>query len=462
MPITKIHAIRSTLKKAIKYIVNPDKTEQQLYVSTYGCSLAYADIEFESTRSKATHGDAFSNILAQHVIQSFSEGEVTPEEAHEIGKQTIAALTGNHNEYVLSTHMDGKHIHNHIIFNQVDFVDHKRFNSTLRTVKELRNISDRICEEHGIETIKNPKGRGKSYYEWLMEKNGKSYKKRLKDNIDALIPAVQSYGELLIKMQELGYEIKSGKYDSFRLNSQERFTRSKTLGEEYTPEAIERRISDAHDPTKNVIVLKPVKVRVFHYDQTLGLIRYTKDILDSINSDYYRNEAFIMDAKKLAATYNYLVKHNIDSVEKLDELVAASKSEYKEVHTAIRDTESQISDLKEILKCAEQIKEYKDTYQEYVRSGKSPDFRESHRAAIILYESAQDILKAKYPGRKSIALASLNKELNDLETKRIDLSARLSEINEEKSDLQTVKKNIDILMEQEKEEKDKKKEHSRW
>lgn len=86
----------------------------------------------------------------------------------------------------------------------------------------LRNISDRICEEHGIETIKNPKGKGKSYYEWLMKRNGKSYKKRLKDNIDALIPAVQSYGELLIKMQELGYEIKSGKYDSFRLNSQER------------------------------------------------------------------------------------------------------------------------------------------------------------------------------------------------------------------------------------------------
>ena len=102
--------------------------------------------------------------------------------------------------------------------------------------------------------------------------------------------------------------------------------------------------------------------------------RYTKDILDSINSDYYRNEAFIMDAKKLAATYNYLVKHNIDSVKKLDELVASSKSEYKEVHTAIRDTESQISDLKEIIKCAEQIKEYKDVYQEYPKTLWNPHY----------------------------------------------------------------------------------------
>lgn len=462
MPVTKIHPIRSTLKKAIKYVANPDKTEELMYVSTYGCSLAYADLEFESTRAKSSFNGRLNNTLAQHVIQSFAEGEVTPAEAHEIGKELIAALTDNKNEYVLATHMDGKHIHNHIIFNQVDFEEHKHFKSNIHTVKMLRELSDKICAEHNIETIKEPKGKGKSYYEWLMDKNGKSYKRQLKDNIDALIPIVSSYDELLTKMEELGYEIKHGKYDSFRFNEQERFTRSKTLGEEYTREAIERRIAEGADATKTVVVIKPVKVHVFHYDQSLGLIRFTKDILDSINSEYYRNEAFIMDAKKLAATYNYLVAHNIDSTEAMEKEIARNKSEYKEVHTSIREIESQISDLKEIIKCAEQTLEYKDAYTEYLRSGKSTEFRESHRAAIVLYESAQDILKSKYPDKKTINIKTLNRELNALELQKCDLSARLSTLGDEKSDLMTVKKNIDILLDQEKEEKSKKKEQSRW
>ena len=138
-----------------------------------------------------------------------------------------------------------------------------------------------------------------------MDKQGLSYKKRLKDNIDMLIPLVESYGELLIKMQTLGYEIKTWKTDSFRMNGQEHFTRSKTLGPNYTKEAIIERIKN-----KSITILpevkKPTYIRIWKYDQKLGLIENTGKYLLFIQSPYARERAAIADAKKLAATYNLL------------------------------------------------------------------------------------------------------------------------------------------------------------
>ena len=241
MAVTKIKPIKGTLNKALDYIQNPAKTDEKMLVSSFGCSYETADIEFTFTLSQALDK---GNNLAHHLIQAFEPGEVDYREAHEIGRQLADAVTKGQHEYVLTTHIDKGHIHNHIIFCAVNFVDHHKYNSNKRSYYGIRNMSDKLCREHGLSVVLPNRGsKGKSYAEYQAEKTGTSWKGKLKIAVDALIPQVSSFEELLSRLEATGYEVKPGKYISCRAPGQERFTRLKTLGADYTEEAIRERIS---------------------------------------------------------------------------------------------------------------------------------------------------------------------------------------------------------------------------
>lgn len=230
MAITKTHPIKSTLKAAIDYICNPEKTDGKLLVSSYGCTAETADIEFAWTRRHAI--DKGTN-LGRHLIQAFQPGEVTPEQAHEIGMELAKEILGGKYEFVLTTHIDKDHVHNHLIFNAVSFTDHKHYHSNKRSYHYIRRTSDRLCKEHGLSVIIPGKDKGKSYIEHQAAQAGTSYKAKLKAAIDRLIPASADFEDLLLRLQREGYEIKRGKYISARAPDQERFTRLKTLGVDY-------------------------------------------------------------------------------------------------------------------------------------------------------------------------------------------------------------------------------------
>ena len=205
MAVTKTHPIKSTLKAAIDYICNPDKTDGKLLVSSFGCAAETADIEFEWTRrhsiDKGTH-------LGRHLIQAFEPGEVMPEEAHRIGMELAREVLGGKYEFVLTTHIDKDHVHNHLIFNAVSFTDHKHYHSNKRSYHEIRRASDRLCKEHGLSVIVPGRDKGKSYIEHQAAQNGTSYKAKLKAAIDRLIPVSSSLEDLLARLQREGYEIK--------------------------------------------------------------------------------------------------------------------------------------------------------------------------------------------------------------------------------------------------------------
>ena len=150
MAITKTHPIKSTLKAAIDYILNPEKTDGKLLASSFGCGMETADIEFAWTREAA--GDRGTH-LARHLIQSFAVGETTPEEAHKIGMELAEKILGGKYEFVLTTHVDKGHLHNHIIFNAVSFVDYKKYHSNKQSYHFIRRTSDRICKEHGLSVV---------------------------------------------------------------------------------------------------------------------------------------------------------------------------------------------------------------------------------------------------------------------------------------------------------------------
>ena len=178
-----------TLKKALDYIENPDKTEDKMLVSSFGCCYETADIEFEMLLAQAIQK---GNNLAHHLIQSFAPGEATPEQAHEIGKLLADEVLQGKYSYVLTTHIDKGHVHNHLIFCAVDMVNHRKYNSNRQSYAYIRRTSDRLCREHGLTVVQPSRDKGKSYAEWDAGRKGKSWKAKLKAAIDAVIPQAKT------------------------------------------------------------------------------------------------------------------------------------------------------------------------------------------------------------------------------------------------------------------------------
>ena len=238
MAVTKILPIRSTIQRSVNYICNLAKTDGNLLIHSEHCVPQMAGQIFHHHLDQCRAG---GNTIGRHLIQSFAPGEVDPITAHEIGKRLAEEILGGRYAYVLATHVDRGHIHNHFVWGAADMVSHKRYRSNIGTYHETRNISDRLCKEHNLSVI-IPQGVGKSYAEWEADKQGTSWKTKLKDAIDDTVAISASFEDFIKQMEEQGYTIKRGKHISFQAPDQERFTRSKRLGEEYTEANIKIRI----------------------------------------------------------------------------------------------------------------------------------------------------------------------------------------------------------------------------
>ena len=261
MAVTKIHPIKSTLKNAIDYICNGDKTDDEIYVTTHLCSRENAHKEFELTRKQF---NSRTKTLAHHLFQSFVPEEVSFEEAHQVGIELCEQILEGKYEYVLATHIDKNHIHNHIIFNSIDVDEGKVYHSYYASYMNIRSQSDRLCREHNLSVIDqetqreiNEIKRRKfvSWHDWNEDKKGSSYKSRLQFDIDRSIKLSVNWQDFLDRMKSFGYEIKLGKHIAFRKKGQQRFTRAKTIGANYTEERIKERILNKDKELGNIIEL---------------------------------------------------------------------------------------------------------------------------------------------------------------------------------------------------------------
>ena len=338
MAVTKIKPVKSTLSKALDYIENPDKTDGKMLISSFGCSYETADIEFGYTLSQAL--DKGSN-LAFHLIQSFAPGEVDYEKAHEIGKQLADAVTKGQHEYVVTTHIDKGHIHNHVIFCAVNFVDHHKYNSNKRSYYGIRNMSDKLCRENGLSVVVPGKGsKGKSYAEYQAEKTGTSWKGKLKTTVDALIPQVSSFEELLTRLQAAGYEIKPGKYVSCRAPGQERFTRLKTLGADYTEEAVRERIAGR----RTKVAKAPREQR------GVSLLIDIENSIKAAQSKGYEQWAKIHNLKQAAKTMNFLTEHKIEQYADLVSRIEEMAAESGQAADALKNAEKRLAEMAVLIK----------------------------------------------------------------------------------------------------------------
>ena len=435
MAVTKIKPIKSTLKKALDYIQNPDKTDGKMLVSSFGCSPETADIEFEFTIAQALNR---GNNLAHHLIQSFEPGEVDYQKAHEIGKQLADAVTKGQYEYVLTTHIDKGHVHNHIIFCAVNFVDHHKYNSNKRSYYGIRNMSDRLCRENGLSVVVPQKGgKGKSYAEYLAEKTGTSWKGKLKIAVDGLIPQVSSFEELLSRLQAAGYEIKPGKYVSCRAPGQERFTRLKTLGADYTEEAIRERIEGRRTRTA-----KAPKT-----ERGVSLLIDIENSIKAAQSRGYEQWAKIHNLKQAAKTLNFLTEHQISRYEDLTAKITEIQTESDKAGDALKEVEKRLADMAVLIKNSSTFQKTKPAYDTYRKARNKERYRAAHEGTVILHEAAAKALKAagisKLPN-----LAALQAEYEKLQEQKEALRADYGKLKKQVREYGVIRQNIDSILRQ--------------
>ena len=437
MAVTKIKAIRGTLSKAIAYILNPEKTDEKLLVSSYGCASETAAREFEWTRRIAEQkGMNPVRIIARHVIQSFEIGEVTPELAHEIGKQFADEILGGKYEYVLTTHIDKDHVHNHLIFNAVDFVDYHAYKSYKRIYYDMREVSDRLCKENGLSVIPPSQNKGMSYKEYTEAKRGTSWKQKLKQTIDRLVITAKDYDDFLRLMQEAGYEIKTGKYISFRAEGQERFTRSKTIGENYTEERIKERIA-GRTPRRNRRQTVP---------KGISLIGDIQERIRLIDSKGYEYKAKLTILKEAARTLNYLTENNLLQYADLEKKVEDVHSSYDRTGKELKGVEARLREVQPLIKNISNYQRLKPVYDAFQKAKDKPGFKAKHEAELVIFEAARSTLLAMQGDEKLPSLKTLQAQQQRLLDEQQRLYDERAKLKKEVKQIETIKSNVDTFL----------------
>ena len=434
MARTEIHPIKTTLNLAIDYIINPEKTNDYELCSTYECTLQCASIDFEDEFLKGTgRGDT----LAKHIVQSFKPGEISPEDAHRVGRELCDKYLKGNYQYVIATHVDKSHIHNHIIFNNVSLNEHKTFeyleNRGGKSAENLRRISDEICEEHGLSVIQNPeRGTSKCYYEWQQDKLGNSWKSKLKSAIDSAVKKSENFEQFLENMTAQGYEYKQGKYLSFRAQGQEKFTRCKrnTLGWYYEQPQIEKRIERYNSLKNGTISTHRSKI----IDTSSEKIQSSKGL---------ERWAIIRNMQEASKMINLLTEKGVSSVEELEDKLMHIHGNRLQLAEKLNDLQDKINSTSDLVKLLETYREYKPLYAEYKAAIFKEKFRSSHGAEIAKYESALRKLKELYPDNKIPQLESERKKLYDMIDERNEKNKEYKSMRNEIDELETARKSIE-------------------
>lgn len=437
MAITKIHPIKSTLNLAIDYIVNKEKTDGEILVSSFNCCPTTAHTSFIKTRED---NNVKGSVLARHLIQSFFPSETTPEQAHQIGIDLCKKILKDEYEYVLTTHIDRGHIHNHIIFNNVNSITGKCYQSNKRSYHQIRYQSDVLCKENSLSVIdeyyeaykKKYKTNGKSWYENEQFKKGTSWKSRLQFDIDRTIKKSKDFDDFLKKMTELGYEIKQGKHIAFKHKDKEKFTRTKVIGEDYTEDRLKERITEnLNRPTP------AVKKRI-------------GNIIDIANNE---------KAKSSKGYEYWATKHNLQvaadmvvlmrekgfkSLSQLDDFIKINADKRQSLQEDIRVIESEIDNLSATMEQVHTVKKYRQIYQEYKKDTTDKSFYDEYKSQIILYQNALTELKKSYsklPNSKDIL-----SKLNLLQEKKNTLMQEHSLTKNNMNELYQIRKNFEKYM----------------
>lgn len=391
MAITTIHPITATIGASISYITAAHKTEELLYVDSFNCGIETAAFDFECTLKMTTRAGSDKGHFAYHLIQSFAPGEATPKLAHQIGKELADKVLEGRYSYVIATHLDKKHLHNHIIFCAADNIDHLKYNDCTRSYYRIRQLNDELCKQHHLSVIKEPKRRGRKYNEWMADQTAEgSWKSQIRRTINTTIKRSRNYEEFIEKMRELGYEIKgknldgsNGKYIQFKPQGKDRFVRGyeKSLGAEYTRERIVERIEEnvrhRHEMAQKMYGNQPKMIDTSQ-----------QRFQESPALKHWANKQNLQAAAKIVSDSG----NRAQMANKIDELEQTIKTNYK----AQVKAERRRKDRRDVIYYGDQYLKYKQTYDYYMSCPAKDKERifKINESKIIAFQGAADRLKA--------------------------------------------------------------------
>jgi len=442
--------VGTAISDIIDYVENPQKTDYGRLITGYECDSRTADAEFLFSKRQYTsltgRTRGADDVIAYHLRQSFVPGEVTPEEANRIGCELAKRFTKGKHAFIVCTHIDKKHIHNHIIWNSTSLDCTRKFRNFWGSTRAVRQLSDTLCIENGLSIVENPQRHGKSYNKWLGDQAKPSNRELLRVAIDtALAQKPADFDAFLKLLREAGYEVKLGKVPSLRGKDQKRFIRLDSLGSGYGEVELRSVLAGekTHKPCKKII--RPAA------EKHVNLLVDIQAKLRAGKGAGYERWAKVFNIKQMAQTVNYLTEHGLLEYSALAAKTEAATAQYNELSAQIKTAEKRLA---EIVVLKTQIINYaktRDTYVAYRKAGYSKKFLSEHESDILLHKAAKKAFD-ELGVKKLPTVKSLQAEYAELLTEKKDAYTDYRKARDEMKELLVVKSNIDRLLGKDREE----------
>ena len=468
----KGRTVAATLAGSIGYADNSAKTNGYEFVKSFGCDYYTAANEFALAKQlyeqQTGRGGRIGDILAYHVRQSFKPGEITPETALEVGYALMEKFTHNRHQFVVAVHTDKEHIHCHCIFSAVNMDCTGKFRNPIRSMKIVRQISDFLCAERGLSIVENPNPSRGSYRDWQDKKEPQTNKNKLQNSIDSNLSAGMVFEQFIAAMYSAGCEVKRGKYLSFKVPGAERFIRVKSLGEDYTEEALRERCVGKRTvaPRKQFDNDSERKIAAYAaavnkpYRPTLLIDIQSK--IQQAHSPGFEHYAKIYNLKEMARTLIFLKERGIGTYDELSEKTRAVTNDYNGNQDRINEITSRQKEIAELQKNIgtygktkekyshyKKLQKYEQTSWEKLRKAEHPavTYYEAEYTDIALHEAAKKYFDEHgFKGNKKLpSINSLKEEYAKLEAEKRKLYSGHKTNREDMIALKTAKQNVDMF-----------------
>jgi hypothetical protein len=449
---SKKRSVAGTLADSIGYADNPAKTGGYEYVKSYGCDYFTAANEFALSKqiyeNQTGRGGQKGDIIAFHLRQSFRPGEITPREALEVGYALAEKFTRGKHQFVVAVHTDKAHVHCHCIFNAVNLDCSGKFRNPIGSAKILRQISDYLCAERGLSIVESPEKSRGNYRDWQDKKEPQTNRDRLRDMIDNSISAGMVFEQFIAAMAAAGCGVKRGKYLAFRLPGAERFIRAKSVGEDYTEQALRERCAGRRPAPKRDNSEADAEGKTISYaasQKRPGLLIDIQAKIREGKGGGYVQWSKIYNIKEMAKTLIFLQERGIGSYEDLCEKESAASGNFRRLSAEIKAAETRLNEIAELQKQIGTYGKTRDTYAAYKKSGRDADFYEIHRTDIVLHEAAKRYFD-KLGVKKLPSINQLKQEWALLGAKRRKMYAPYRAAKEDMIALATAKRNAEQIL----------------
>lgn len=437
--------IAQCLNDRTEYAKNGEKTEQGKFLSSYACNAAVTDKEFLLAREEylRNHRKPAGEIIAYQIRQSFKPGEVTPEEANQVGYETAIRFTKGKHAFFVATHTDKAHIHNHIIFNSVNLSCDRKFRDFFFVGIALQRVSDLVCLEHGLSVIqpKKPSERQKR----IIYPKRESFRSMLCEDIEAvLLKSPENYEEFLKLLMEQGYEIKRGKNVAVRGNGQKRFIRLQSLADGYTERDIRKILEEKKELVEQNEKRKDIKSAS---PKKLDLLIEIQELIQKGKGEGYTRWAKVYNIKQISAALLFLQEHGVRDYESLEEIVNTTTRKFHELSDVIKQSEKQLAEIGVLRTHIINYAKTRDIYVAYRKAGYSKRFFEEHREALTLHKAAKKAF-ADLKGTKIPRIKELNQKYARVQSEKKAAYGEYRELKKQMQDYLIAKQNIDMLLQE--------------